>query len=158
MVREKQSCFPLRPCLRVEPDFGQVLPDVVAGRDVPALHLLVVDDDAVPPDRRDDLGLIQQLALEVAQQRNALGTVELSRLLVVQLVKLAIGVSHECRAFVTIPCEAWHYEDCSEAKYDDVGKRKVGEPPSDIGPLPSFVILERDDGMIEGIGYYEEER
>ena len=42
-----------RGSLPVEPDVGQVLPDVVAGRDVPALQLLVVDDDAVPPDRRD---------------------------------------------------------------------------------------------------------
>jgi hypothetical protein len=61
---------------------------------------------------------------------------------------------HECRAFVTIPCEAWHYEDRSEARYDDVGKRKVGEPLLNI-PRPSFVVLERHDGIIEGIGYYE---
>ena len=46
--------------LPVQPDVGQVLPDVMARRDVPALQLLVVHDDAVPPDRRDDVGLLEQ--------------------------------------------------------------------------------------------------
>ena len=37
----------------IQPDVRQVLADVVARRDVPALQLLVVDDDAVPPDGRE---------------------------------------------------------------------------------------------------------
>jgi hypothetical protein len=65
----------------------------MAGRDVPALQLLVVDDDAVPPDRRDYIRLIQRLALELAQERNALRPVELTGLLLAELVELAIGVA-----------------------------------------------------------------
>ena len=57
----------------IEPDCAQVLPEIVAGRHVPALDLLVVDDNALPPQQRHVVGLHERVAFHVAHDLGALG-------------------------------------------------------------------------------------
>src|SRR5688572_29264398 len=72
--------------LLVQPHIRQILPHVVTGRDVPALHHLVVHDDAVPPDGGNGVGLLERALLELAQEGVALLLVQLAGLLVEQVV------------------------------------------------------------------------
>src|SRR3989304_9007698 len=77
----------------VEADVLKVLVEVMARRHVPALHLLPVDDDTVPPDDGNAVCLAQGVLLEFAQQRIALVLVELALLPVVEVIQLGILVA-----------------------------------------------------------------
>src|SRR5918996_1836123 len=83
-------------CVRrrlLNPDGREILVEVVARGDVPAFHLGVKDDDPMPPDGGDDIGLLERVALELPQSRDAFGAVQLTRLFVEQLVQLSIDVA-----------------------------------------------------------------
>src|SRR5690242_11071703 len=77
----------------VEPDAGEILVEIVARHDLPALQLLVVGDDAPVPDDRRDEGLVQQLRFELAHQLGALRLVGRAFLRLEQLVELAVLVA-----------------------------------------------------------------
>ena len=77
----------------VEPDVLQILVQVMARRHVPALDLLPVDDDAMPPDGREGVGFVEGMLLELAQQRITLLRIERALLLFVQVVELAVGIA-----------------------------------------------------------------
>src|SRR5262249_8296055 len=91
--RRRASIAPPPPALLVEPDGREVLPEIVAGRHVPTLDLLVVDDNALPPQQRHVVGLHQGVAVHLAHDLDALGGIDGAALLLIELVELHIGVA-----------------------------------------------------------------
>src|SRR5262245_5753974 len=83
------------PCdtvsLLVEPDAGQILVDVVARRDLPALEVRAMGDDAVPPQRDEVVRLLVEHPLFVgAHDPLLLGDVAGAVHGVVQLLELLV--------------------------------------------------------------------
>src|SRR3990170_5080615 len=94
------------PCLLVEPDDGEVLVEVVAGRDLPPLHVRAVWNNTVPPQRDVIVGLVVDHPLLVGTHDLALlglvggpvhGVVELEQLCVLELAVLVAGGGQELR-------------------------------------------------------------
>src|SRR5581483_3933352 len=89
------------PSLLVEPDRRQVLVEVVARRDLPALDVGAVRNDAVPPQRDEVVHLLVDHALLVGAHQPLLlglvarlvhGVVELDELRILELAVLVAGV------------------------------------------------------------------
>src|SRR6185436_18870439 len=78
--------------LLVEPDVDQGGSLEVAGRHGPALDLLVMHDDAVPPQDRHLVRLAQEIAVGRLHQLYARGWIERSVLLIVEFVDLPVSV------------------------------------------------------------------
>src|SRR5262249_36481373 len=86
--------------LLVEPHVGQVLIDVVARADLPALHIRSRGDDAIPPPRHPHVYLgVENVFFELADHRSLLGRIGLveerlieRNLLLVVVVAVVLGV------------------------------------------------------------------
>src|SRR5215470_18167292 len=91
-----RSCQPnlypwFRPASFFEPHIAEILADVVARRHVPALEFFRGDDDAVPPQKRNRIGVGQRVPLEVADDLRALLRISTDRLTDIERVEKAIG-------------------------------------------------------------------
>src|SRR5690242_13439386 len=87
----RATAAPTSWALLVEPDLGQILLQVVARRQVPALDRRRGGDDAVPPQEGHSIRLRQSMALELAHHCGALARIRRYRLADIEPVKEAIG-------------------------------------------------------------------
>src|SRR5262249_1931616 len=94
--RQRTGLSPFRSAARlllVEPDVDEVLADEVAGGQIPALDLLVVDDDALIPKQRHVVGRGQGVALELVHHFQSLLYIDDLRLRLEQIVELGVAVT-----------------------------------------------------------------
>src|SRR5262245_8952802 len=79
--------------LLIEPDGGEILPEVVARRHVPALDLLVVYDDTLPPQDRHIISLDKRVALHLPDDLGALSRIDGAALFGVHIIDFGVGVA-----------------------------------------------------------------
>src|SRR5262245_61069710 len=90
----RPPCEPrARRRLFVQPDVEEILPDEVAGRQIPAFNFLIVDDDALIPKQRHVVGAGQRITLEVVHDFEALLAIDDLRLQLEEIVELGVTVA-----------------------------------------------------------------
>ena len=86
-----------------EPDGIQLVVEVVARRDLPALDLARVGNDPLPLERQEVVDLlVEEALLELADQRLALLRVGGPRLLLVEVVQHPVGVAAVVRRVLSL--------------------------------------------------------